>query len=349
MGAAAQSQSGLTPAPRLASRAEAALAALARLAPEGALAGLRGAELLTERAALSGTPVRSCRLLEAVDGWLAVNLARDEDWEMVSAWLEHEIDADWDSLARAMQGRSAAEIVARGHELGLAVALDAPPTPAPWVTATASSAPRRGSRLRPRVVDLSSLWAGPLCGRLLGRVGADVIKVESVQRPDGARRGSAAFFERLNRDKTCVELDFASAAGRRELETLLRSADIVIEGSRPRALRQLGIDVARLVAQTPGLTWISITGYGREPGYENRVAYGDDAGVAAGLSHVHWQQTGERTIVGDALADPLTGIHAALAGWRSYREGGGRLLSLSLVGVVRHALCSPPAALTQAG
>jgi crotonobetainyl-CoA:carnitine CoA-transferase CaiB-like acyl-CoA transferase len=115
-------------------------------------------------------------------------------------------------------------------------------------------------------------------------------------------------------------------------------ADIVIEASRPRALRQLGIEAERLVDANPGLTWISLTGYGRLEPMGNWVGFGDDAAIAAGLglrfAHCH----GTPAFCGDAIADPLTGLHAALAAWHSYRSGGGRLLALALRDVVAHCL-----------
>ena len=100
----------------------------------------------------------------------------------------------------------------------------------------------------------------------------------------------------------------------------------------------MGISAEQLLRENPGLTWLSLSGYGREPEWENAIAYGDDAGVAAGLSALLRQAHGESLICGDAIADPLSGIHAALAAWASWRQGGGQLLALSLAGVVRAAL-----------
>ena len=334
----------------LAACADGVLAALASLALADAFAGLRGSQLLGERAAITGatrngsiSPGGSCRLLECADGWIALNLAREDDVSLVPAWLERDVEPQWDAIIIAVRERGARELVERGRELGLAVALDeVPPAPDSWFSA--SSPRKRGSmddRLRGhdevRVVDLSSLWAGPLCGHLLQRMGADVIKVESTARPDGARAGPPAFFDLLNGGKASVALDFASRRGREQLRALISGADIVIEASRPRALRQLGIDAEEFVAANPGLTWLSITAHGRDPARENWIGYGDDAGVAAGLSRLMFEATGEHLIVGDAIGDPLTGLHAALAAWGTHLTGGG-LVSLSLSGVVGHLI-----------
>jgi hypothetical protein len=330
---------------RLAAGADASLRALG-------LHDLDAATLMAERAALMGhgwngaaSPSGRCRLLEAADGWLALNLARDEDWTLMPAWLEQEGVSDWDAVAAAVRGRNAPALVERGREMGLAVALDGAPVAAGAAhgcdsfVATPVAAMGRSRRKAPRVLDLSSLWAGPLCGDLLRRLGADVVKVESVARPDGARAGPPLFFDLLNAGKRSVALDLRAPSGIAALRRLIARADIVIESARPRALRQLGIEAEELVRAHPGLTWVSITGYGRSGPEADWIAYGDDAGVAAGLSHLVWRETGERVMVGDAVADPLTGIHGALAAWQAYCEGGG-LVALSLTGTVRSALAA---------
>jgi hypothetical protein len=351
----------ICPAP-LASCADGALAALAALAPADAFKGLRGANLLTERAAIAGhvragnvSPGGSCHLLECADGAIALSLTRDDDWALLPAWLaateptDVPQAGDWDALAPILRTQRMHDLVEPGRELGLAICPVAPPPsrPLPWFECIAGrgfgsaiAVPPRA----PRVVDLSSLWAGPLCSHLLQRCGADVVKVESLARPDGARRGPPAFFDLLNAGKRSVALDFSSAQGRGQLQALLAQADIVIEASRPRALRQLGIDAEALVLAHPALSWISINGYGRTEPMAQWIAYGDDAGVAAGLSRMMFETSGQRVIVGDAIADPLTGLHAAVAAWAGFCQGGAGLLSIALTDVVRHCIAADPVA-----
>lgn len=311
---------------------------------------LPDAATLGERAALSNlarngaiAPGGACRLLRAGDGWLAVNLTRPDDWQLVPAWLEGTplAEGDWRGLGAQIAPQPLARLLERGRLLGLAVASMQSPAAQtrPWLRIGATGMPRTSDRnTPPLVVDLSALWAGPLASHLLQLAGMRVIKVESRQRPDGARNGPPAFFDLLNHGKASVALDFADPRDITRLRELLQRADIVIEAARPRGLRQLGIDAEQLVAATPGLTWISITGYGREAGHEDRIAYGDDAGVAAGLSSLLFELTGEPLFCGDAIADPLTGWHAALAALASRHAGGGRLISLALRDVVDHCL-----------
>jgi crotonobetainyl-CoA:carnitine CoA-transferase CaiB-like acyl-CoA transferase len=336
----------LSPSP-LAACADGVVMGLRSLAPGRLPETLEGAGLLAERAALnqlqrhgSCSPGGACRILHTATEPIAVNLARPADWELVPAWLADPERAatapaqDWQALEAQLARHQAAPLVARGRLLGLAVAPAAGEIPiaTPWCQAIGGPFPGRGGRPPPQplVVDLSSLWAGPCCGQLLGLLGARVLKVESQSRPDGARAGEPRFFDLLNAGKESVALEFESAVGRAQLRRLLERADIVIEASRPRALRQLGIAAEDVLAARPGLTWISISGYGRSEPEANWIAYGDDAGVAAGLTARLQEVSGQWLICGDAIADPLTGLHAALAAWAGFLAGGGALLELAL-------------------
>ena len=257
------------PLPAPASLVPAVLAMGEELAAATAMLGARveldTLALLGERAATAGLTRhgdRSCggatRLVRALDGWLAVSLPRPDDLELLPAWLGGD---DVDTL---VAGRPAAALVAAASELGLAVAAlgersvaDGP------VVGVDVRGEQRGSRLLGDVLvaDLSSLWAGPLAGHLLTAAGARVVKVESTQRPDGARSGPAAFYDLLHAGQEAVAFDLDDERERAMLQRLVARADVVIEASRPRALRQLGIDAAAAAAD--GTVWLSITGYGR--------------------------------------------------------------------------------------
>jgi hypothetical protein len=333
----------------LASYADGIVAALQALRPDTGLAAIDGACLLGERAALTGftragdvSPGGSCRLLPCADGWLALNLARTSDWELLPAWLEDGELSGWDAVAATIRSRAVDECVARGRLLGLPVAAMRPrqgraPQWCREVHRVAGGKPPAPGEV-PLVVDLSALWAGPLCTNLLQLMGAQVIKVESTARPDGMRRAAGGFYDLLHAGKASVALDLAEPAAVEQLRGLLRSADIVVEASRPRALRQLGIHAEAVLEQNPGMSWISITGYGREGSCADWVAFGDDGAVAGGLSQVLWDASGRPMFGADAIADPLTGLHAALAAWVGYLHGGGRLLSLALADVVGHGI-----------
>jgi hypothetical protein len=324
----------------LAAAADGALLAFNALSGGPTSYAHRGSALLGERARRmtlsrqgSTSPGGSCRLLPARDGFITINLARPEDHAAIPAWLESTA-IDW--VAEVSQCATH-DLLARGRLLGLAVAaLDEPP-PA-WHTEQ-SVGIRALPRARPPVVlDFSSLWAGPLAGALLASAGAQVLKVESTARPDGARAGNEAFFDRLNGGKPSVVIDFGSAEGRAALRRLIAGADIVLESARPRAWRHLGLDAAEMVAAHPGLSWISITAHGREGDAENWVGFGDDCAIAGGVGRAMAQAYGQAIFAGDAIADPLTGLHAACAAWAAWLRGGGSVVGLSLAGVVTRAI-----------
>jgi crotonobetainyl-CoA:carnitine CoA-transferase CaiB-like acyl-CoA transferase len=323
-----------------------ALAALGARAPEDPAA------LLGERAALFGlarrgrtAPGGACRLLRTADGWAALSLARDDDRRALAAWLETEPahEEAWAVAEREVARRPLAELAERARWLGLAFALASPaPSRAPrWLTRADCGPRAEPPRRAPRVLDFSALWAGPLCGALLADAGADVIKIESARRLDGARAGAPPFYDLLNARKRSVVLDFTAPRDAVLLDALLASADLVIESARPRALAQLGIDAEQFVAARPGRVWVSLTGYGRADAPPGRIAFGDDAAVAAGAAHAVADADGP-LFCGDAIADPLTGLHAALAAWASWRAGGGVLLDLALRDVTAHALAFAP-------
>ncbi|MEV0248169.1 CoA transferase [Nocardia sp. NPDC050712] len=297
------------------------------------------------------------RILRTADGWCAVTLSRPDDHAAIPAILGAAPKSDaWTALATAARLWSAKDLVDRAQLLGVPAAVvpprssvpsrprfraavapgaecssalraDMPLGPhieVPWRTSRIAAVDPAASLRGCLVVDLSALWAGPLCARLLGSAGARVVKVESVHRPDAFRAGNPELYRWLHDGHEFRCVDFRSAAGRAELAALIAAADVVIEASRPRALAQLGLAPAD-VAHRPGRVWLSLTGYGR--GEPMRVAFGDDAAAAGGL--VGWCGD-EPVFCGDAIADPLSGICAALAVATAVRAGGGVLIDLSM-------------------
>lgn len=289
------------------------------------------ATLLTGRAAVLGLRRRgrvsaggATRLLAAADGWCAITLSRPDDVAAVPALVRaDDAPADpWSALGQWATTRSVSAIVDRAALLDIPAAglgEASPRPPAIRRTGPPASAREPAGLL---VADLSSMWAGPLCGALLARAGATVVKVESPRRPDGTRAGDPAFFDWMNGEKLSYRVDFDDHA--EELRELLAAADIVIEGSRPAALVRRRLGPEHLPPRA-GRIWLRITGYD-----DHRPAFGDDAAVAGGL--VGTGAPGP-VFCGDAIADPLTGLQAAMAVAQSLGRGGGELIHVSMAGV----------------
>jgi hypothetical protein len=167
----------------------------------------------------------------------------------------------------------------------------------------ARPAPRRWRLPRMLVVDLSSGWAGPLCGHLLTLLGARVIKVEDPRCPDSAREGPREFYDLLHSGQDSVALDFASAGVAR----LTDAADVVIDDARLEP-----------PADAKDKCWVRVAG-----------GSADAAAAAAGL--VAWDaDAGVPAPCGDGIAAPLTGVNAALAVVACRLGGGWWLADLTL-------------------
>ncbi|MGB8407679.1 MAG: CoA transferase [Mycobacterium sp.] len=293
-------------------------------------------EILTGRATLldiapSGrvSAGGATQLLRALDGWCALTLSRREDVAAVPALVERDetLPDPWPPVHYWASTTPVESIVDRARLLDIPVAaLGETVAASPRVLPLDGvGAPRPAAALL--VADLASMWAGPLCGQLLARAGATVVKVESPSRPDGTRAGNRTFFDWMNGGKLSYAIDFDRDKER--LRALLSAADVVIEGSRPAALIRRGLGPNDL-ASRPGRVWVRISGYGTRGDNQMRPAFGDDAAVAGGL--VGWAGH-EPTFCGDAVADPLTGLTAARATFDALTRGGGELIEIAMAEV----------------
>jgi crotonobetainyl-CoA:carnitine CoA-transferase CaiB-like acyl-CoA transferase len=206
-----------------------------------------------------------------------------------------------------------------------------------------------------KVLDLSRVLAGPVCGQILADLGADVVKVERpgsgddtrhwgppfTAAPDGSPDQSAYFLS-CNRGKRSLALDLSTPAGRAILDHLLRTADVMLENFLPDAVAKLGLSPDRLAQINPRLVSCSISGFGRTgpladvPGYDLAIQ------AASGLMAITGEPEGRPIKVGVAISDVVTGLYAAvsvLAGLVSRSQdfpaggnntGGGRAFDVAL-------------------
>jgi crotonobetainyl-CoA:carnitine CoA-transferase CaiB-like acyl-CoA transferase len=214
---------------------------------------------------------------------------------------------------------------------------------------------------RLRILDFSRVLAGPLATMTLADLGAEVTKVERPGGGDDTRswgpphddEGEATYFQAVNRNKRSVVLDLADVDDLAEARRLALGADVVVENFRPGVMAKLGLDYETLAADSPGLVYCSITGFGGSgpgaelPGYDLLVQ------ALGGLMSITGEPGGEPLKVGVALVDVIAGLYAAvgiLAALEHRRESGeGQLVEVDLLSALLAGLVNQSSAYTVAG
>ncbi|MFT3976465.1 MAG: CoA transferase [Sphingomonas bacterium] len=197
-----------------------------------------------------------------------------------------------------------------------------------------------------RVADFSMGWAGPMCTRLLGDLGADVIKIESEAhhdwwrgweppgRSDPPAHEVMPAFLIMNRNKRGICLDLTTGDGRASAEDIVRASDIVIENYAPGVMRKLGLDQEHLAGLRPGLAMVSMGAFGATGPWSFFRAYGSTVEHASGMPHVNGEAAWPPVLQHAAYGDPVAGIYgaiAALAGLHGRATQGGSWADLGQV------------------
>jgi crotonobetainyl-CoA:carnitine CoA-transferase CaiB-like acyl-CoA transferase len=189
-----------------------------------------------------------------------------------------------------------------------------------------------------RVVDLSTVLAGPNCARYLADFGADVIKVE---RPDGdslrrmawrdPRDGEGLWWKLVNRNKRVISLDLKDDADRTVLLDLLDDAHVLVENMRPGGLERLGIAPADLLARNRRLVVTRVTGFGQDGPYAARAGFATVAEGMSGLAALNGEPDGPPLPPPIALTDEVTGLAAAFATMVALHSGVGQVIDVNLL------------------
>ncbi|OIN81346.1 CoA transferase [Mycobacterium malmoense] len=203
-----------------------------------------------------------------------------------------------------------------------------------------------------RVVDLTAFWAGPAATHLLAAFGADVIKVESIQRPDGIRYSGGMrtdvddwweygwVFHAMNTNKRSVTLDLGSSEGRRLFLKLAAGADVVIENFSPRVMDQFGLTADVLLDANPRLVVARMPAFGLDGPWRERVGFAPTMEQIAGLAWVTGLPEAP-PVTPRGACDPLAGVHAAFAVLAALnfaeRTGSGQLVELPMLETVLNA------------
>jgi crotonobetainyl-CoA:carnitine CoA-transferase CaiB-like acyl-CoA transferase len=175
-----------------------------------------------------------------------------------------------------------------------------------------------------KVFDLSVYWAGPIITMYLASFGADVVKVESHQRPDPFRYSTStpelgedwwersAVWQSTNLSKRSLTLDLSKSAAQEIASRFIAQADVLIENFTPRVLDHLGIDVSAARASNRALIVVRLPGFGLDGPYRDHVAWAPTFEQASGLAHLTGEPDAAPTPPG-GCADPLAGMHGLLA------------------------------------
>ncbi|MBT2528926.1 CoA transferase [Streptomyces sp. ISL-99] len=170
-----------------------------------------------------------------------------------------------------------------------------------------------------RVLDLATLFAGPLAATMLGDFGADVIKVEHPAKPDPSRGhgpskdGIGLWWKLLGRNKRTITLDLSAPTGRDALLRLAATTDVIIENFRPGTLEKWGLGPAELSAANPRLVLARVTGFGQFGPYSHRPGFGTLAEAMSGFAAITGEPEGPPTLPPFGLADSITALATAYA------------------------------------
>ncbi|HLU43834.1 MAG TPA: CoA transferase [Natronosporangium sp.] len=211
-----------------------------------------------------------------------------------------------------------------------------------------------------RVIDCSTILAGPLCCRILGDYGADVIKIEHPVAGDGmrghgkAKDGVPLWWKEISRNKRTIGLSLSAPEGAEIFRKLVATADVLVENFRPGTLERWGVGPEQLHEVNPGLVIVRVTGFGQTGPYAARPGFGTLAEAMSGFAHLTGEADGPPTLPAFGLADSICGIAASSAAmmalWARERgDGRGQVVDINLLQPIMTAVGPAPMVYDQLG
>lgn len=210
-----------------------------------------------------------------------------------------------------------------------------------------------------RVLDVSTILAGPLCCQILGDYGADVIKIEHPTKGDSMRghaeskNGVPIWWKEISRNKRTFALNLNSAESAEIFKKLVATADVVVENFRPGTLERWGLGPDILLAINPGLVLVRLTGFGQSGPYSSRAGFGTLAEAMSGFAHLTGAADGPPTLPAFGLADSICGIAASSATLMALRHrdltGEGQVVDISILEPIMTAVGPGPTIYQQLG
>ena len=197
-----------------------------------------------------------------------------------------------------------------------------------------------------RVIDLSTVIAGPNCARYLADFGADVIKVERPDTGDSLRNmawtdprdGVGLWWKLANRNKRTIALDLKNDDDRDVLLGLVRDAHVLVENFRPGTLERLGLGPERLHEINPSLVITRVSGFGQDGPYADRPGFASIAESMSGYAAVNGEKDGPPLLPPIALTDELTALVAAFATMVAVHSGVGQEVDVNLLDSIFHVM-----------
>ena len=210
-----------------------------------------------------------------------------------------------------------------------------------------------------RVLDVSTILAGPLCCRLLGDYGADVVKVEHPTYGDSMRGhghskdGVPLWWKEISRNKRTVAIDLKHQDGAAVLRRLAATADVLVENFRPGTLERWGLGPEVLQVENPGLVVVRLTGFGQTGPYAGRPGFGTLAEAMSGFADATGEPDGPPTLPAFGLADSICGIAASSAVMMALRHrdrtGLGQVVDMNILQPIMTAVGPAPTVWQQLG
>jgi crotonobetainyl-CoA:carnitine CoA-transferase CaiB-like acyl-CoA transferase len=231
----------------------------------------------------------------------------------------------------------------------------AEPTTSPWQAA----AGREAAPLKDvKVLEVANLYAGPLCGTILGDFGARVRKLEHPKgdplRGHGAQKdGHGLWWKQLARNKDCATINLSHERGQELFREQVADADVVIESFRPGVMERWGLGYEELREVNPRLVMVRVTGFGQHGPYSARPGFGTLAEAMSGWAYMNGHPDGPPTLPPFGHADGMAGMSAAIATLIAIREaersGQGQEVDLAIIEPIMYLLGPQPTLFQQLG
>ncbi len=210
-----------------------------------------------------------------------------------------------------------------------------------------------------RVLDVSTILAGPLACQILGDFGADVVKIEhpvvgdSMRGHGASKDGVALWWKEISRNKRTIGLSLSAPEGAALFRRLAATADVIVENFRPGTLERWGVGPRELHADNPGLVIVRLTGFGQTGPYSARPGFGTLAEAMSGFAFMTGDADGPPTLPSFGLADSICGIAASSATMMALRHrdatGEGQVVDLSILEPIMAAVGPAPTVFQQLG